>query len=135
MKLTILSQSVTVSEPYQAGHQLTADEAEYLNLLRARTVLGNLRRRLTAALRGGQPLQPIIDHYDAEFEICKSKLPAPLVEQCAMEVAKRQFPTATRHQLFEHAQTLLDTSEVQELARTRFANRRKFAQQALEEIL
>ena len=56
MLIRIGQNSFEISEPYSAGHQLTAGEAQALNTLRSENIRNQLARSIAKMVHGGAPL-------------------------------------------------------------------------------
>lgn len=96
-EMTINGVSVEVSQPYEAGHQITEAEAKALNQVRAENIGNNTRKSIKEMLEaaGGDAaaiqadVQALISKYDAEYEFTLASVGGgstarldPLTKEC-----------------------------------------------------
>lgn len=141
---------------YEAGHQLTAEEASALNSLRAENIRNNLAPAVSKAasqLPAGTLLSPdqlaplvaLAAKYDAEYEFGRKRAysrPGP-IEVEAQAIAKARVVAAARAQgqtlapaeLDQLVETLASREDVQAEARLRVQDSQRVASAALESLL
>jgi hypothetical protein len=96
-EMTINGVTVEVSQPYEAGHQITEAEAKALNQVRAENIGNNTRKSIKDMLEaaGGDAsavqadVQDLISKYDAEYEFTLASVGGgstsrldPLTKEC-----------------------------------------------------
>lgn len=106
-EMTVQGVTVSVSQPYQAGHQITEAEAKALNQVRAENIGNNLRKTIKEMLEaeGATPesvqaaAQEQVAAYDATYEFTLASVGGgstarldPLTKEC--RAIARNFITA-----------------------------------------
>lgn len=96
-EMTINGVAVAVTQPYEAGHQITEAEAKALNQVRAENIGNNLRKQIKEALEaaGGDAaavqasVQDLVTKYDGEYEFTLASVGGgstarldPLTKEC-----------------------------------------------------
>lgn len=96
-EMTINGVAVAVTQPYEAGHQITEAEAKALNQVRAENIGNNLRKQIKEALEaaGGDTAavqstaQELVTSYDAEYQFTLASVGGgstarldPLTKEC-----------------------------------------------------
>jgi hypothetical protein len=96
-EMTINGIAVAVTQPYEAGHQITEAEAKALNQVRAENIGNNTRKSIKDMLEaaGGDAtaiqaaVQELISQYDAEYEFTLASVGGgssarldPLTKEC-----------------------------------------------------
>lgn len=156
MQIRLASYQFTLDEPFAAGHQLTAGEAQALNGLRAENIRNNFMRQHFSALiadQEGQLLsaeqlavaQQWLDAYANSYSFGQRRaiVRKGAIELAAEEVAKEQAleqaaasgRSLSLSELAEAIQQLLALDSVQQEARERVAERKQIAESALEDLL
>jgi hypothetical protein len=96
-EMTINGVTVEVSQPYEAGHQITEAEAKALNQVRAENIGNNTRKSIKDMLEAADgdataiqaDVQDLISKYDAEYEFTLASVGGgstsrldPLTKEC-----------------------------------------------------
>lgn len=159
MKIRIAQYAFSVPLRYRAGHELSQNEADALNGLRAENIRNNVKRKVDEAQRGLQPgelltpdalsaLQDYVSAYAAEYEFGPKAEPKGGIRKTAFEIELLAIATSrveeqarslgialSEEGLAEAIESQMKLAIVVEEARRRVSARVELAQQALQSLL
>lgn len=159
MKIRIGNYPFNIPQRYRVGHELSQNEADALNGLRAENIRNNVKRWVDEATRGLQPgelltpdaisaLQDRVSEYAASYEFGVRAEPKGGVRKTAFEIellaiAQERVESQARAMgielseegLAEAVESQMKLAIVIEEARRRVSARQELAQQALQSLL
>jgi len=159
MKIRINQYFFGIGSKYRAGHELTQNEADALNGLRAENIRNNVKRWIDEATRGLAPgelltpdaissLQDKVSEYARDYEFGPRGEPKGGIRKTAFEIellaiatarveeqARSMDITLSEEGFQEAVESQMKLAIVVEEARRRVSARQELAQQALQSLL
>lgn len=159
MKIRIDQYAFAISTKYRAGHELSQNEADALNGLRAENIRNNVKRKVDEAKKDLLPgelltpdalsaLQDYVSEYARDYEFGPKSEPKGGIRKTAFEIellaiaqarveeqARQMEITLSEEGFAEAVESQMKLAIVIEEARRRVSARQELAQQALQSLL